>query len=159
MVERIAASAELPPKPRPTINYILSGPVNDQYHSKPQKRRLLRVATARALVNTIHILDSNKAIHPIDDPISFPHINPSRVTTLHHDALVLTLCLNDFDMNRVLFDPGSTADLLQLPTFKQMNISFDRLSLAGIILSGFNGATTVTMCDIVLLVKAGPVVQ
>ena len=40
-----------------------------------------------------------------------------------------------------------------------MNISFDRLSSAGRILSRFNGETTVTMGDIVLPVKAGSVVQ
>ena len=40
-----------------------------------------------------------------------------------------------------------------------MNISFDRLSSAGRILSGFNGATIVTMGDIALPVKAVLVVQ
>ena len=40
-----------------------------------------------------------------------------------------------------------------------MNISFDKLSSAGRILFEFNGATTVTMGDIALPVKAGPVVQ
>ena len=62
-------------------------------------------------------------------------------------------------MKRVLVDPGSVADLLQLPAFRQMNISFDRLSLAGRILFGFNGVTTVTMGDIALPVKAGLVVK
>ena len=62
-------------------------------------------------------------------------------------------------MHKVLVDPSSAADLLQLPTFRQMNISLDRLSSAGRILSGFNGATTVTMGDITLPVRAGPVVQ
>ena len=33
-IERIAASTKLPPEPRPTINYILGGPTNDQYQSK-----------------------------------------------------------------------------------------------------------------------------
>ena len=46
--ERIAANVELLPEPRPTINYILSGLVDDQYQSKRQKRRLLRAAIARA---------------------------------------------------------------------------------------------------------------
>ena len=110
-------------------------------------------------MNTIHIPDSSRAIQQIDGPISFPPVNPSRVITPHHDALVLTLCINDFDVHRVLVDPGSAADLLQLPAFRQMNISFDRLSSAGRILSGFNGATIVTMGDIALPVKAGPVVQ
>ena len=62
-------------------------------------------------------------------------------------------------MHRVLVDPGSEADLLQLLAFRQMNISFDRLSSVGRILSGFNESTTITMGDIALPVKAGPVVQ
>ena len=159
MIERIAASAELLPKSRPTINYILGSLTDDQYQSKRQKKRLLRAATVRARVNTIHILDSNRAIQPIEGPISFPLINPSKVITPHHDALILTLCINDFDVHRVLVDPGSAANLLQLPAFRQMNISFDRLSSIGRILSGFNGATIVTIGNIALPVKAGPVVQ
>ena len=62
-------------------------------------------------------------------------------------------------MHRVLVDLDSAVDLLQLPAFKQINISFDRLSSAGRILSGFNGVTTITMGDIALLVKAGLVVH
>ena len=119
---------------------------------------MLHAATVQARVNNIHVLDSSRAIQPIDDPISFPPINPSKVITPHHDALVLTLCINDFDVHRVLVDPNSAADLLQLPAFRQMNISLDRLSSARRILCGFNGATTVTMGDITLPVRARSVV-
>ena len=101
----------------------------------------------------------SRAIQPIDSPISFPPVNPSRVITPHHNALVLTLCINDFDVHKVLVDPGSATDLLQLPAFRQMNISFERLSSTGRIMSGFNGATIVMMGDIALPVKARPVVQ
>ena len=62
-------------------------------------------------------------------------------------------------MHKVLVNPGCAADLLQLPAFRQMNISFDRLSSAGRILSSFNGATTVMMGDIALPVKVGPIIQ
>ena len=79
VVERIAASAELPPESRPTINYILGGSADEQYQSKRQKKRLLRAATIQAWVNTIHVPDSNRAIQPIDGSISFPPINLSRV--------------------------------------------------------------------------------
>ena len=99
MVERIAASTELPPEPRPTINYILGGPANDQYQSKRQKKRVLIAATVRARVNTIHVPDSSRAIQFIDGPISLPPINPSKVINPHHDALVLTLCINDFHVH------------------------------------------------------------
>ena len=158
VVERIAAGAELPPEPRPTINYILGGPADDQYQSKRQKKRLLRTATIWARINTIHALDSSRAVQPIDDPISFPPINPSRIITPHHDALILTICIKDFDVHRVLVDPGSAADLLQLLAFRQMNISLDRLSSAGRILSDLNGATIVTIGDITVPVRVGPMV-
>ena len=149
-VERIAASAELPPEPQLTINYILGWPADDQCQFKRQKKRLLCVAIVRAWVNTIHASDRSKTIHPIDGPISFPPINLSRVITPNHDALMLTLCINTFNVHRVLVDPSSATYLLQLPAFKQMGISFGRQSSAGIILSSFNGATTVTMGDIAL---------
>ena len=68
----------------------------------------------------------------------------------HYDALVLTLCINGFDVHRVLIDLGSTANLLQLSVFKQMKLSLGMVNSAD---SGFNGATTVTLGDVALLVK------
>ena len=62
-------------------------------------------------------------------------------------------------MHRVLVDPGSAADLLHLPGFQQMKVPLNRLSSAGRVFSGFNGATTLTVGDIVLSVKARPVTQ
>ena len=136
-IERIAVGVELPPEPLPTINYILSSPANDRYQSKRQKKRLLCAATVWARINTIHAPGNIKAVQPINGLISFPPINPSKVITPHHDALILTLCINDFDVHRVRVDPSSAADLLQLPAFKQMDISLDGLSSVGRILSGF----------------------
>ena len=40
-----------------------------------------------------------------------------------------------------------------------MKVPLNKLSSAGIILPGFNGATTLTMGDITLPVEAGPVIQ
>ena len=93
----------------------------------------------------------------MDDPISFPPINPTRVITPHYDTLVLTVCINGFDVHKVLVDPGSAVDLLHLPAFKQMRVSTDHLHSPGRILSGFNGATTLSIGDITFSVKAGPV--
>ena len=77
----------------------------------------------------------------------------------YYDALVLTLCINSFDVHKVLIDPGSAADLVQLPAFKQMKLSLGVVNSTGRILSGFTGATTVTLRDVALPVKAGPVIQ
>ena len=120
---------------------------------------MLRVASVRARINTINTLESGAAIQPVDGPISFRLINSTRVITPHYDALVLTLCINNFDVHKILVDPGSATDLLYLPAFQQMKVLLNHLNSAGRILSGFNEATTLTVGDIVLSVKVGPITQ
>ena len=110
-------------------------------------------------MNTINIPESSTAVQPIDNPISFPPINPARVITPNYDALILTLCINNFDVHRVLVDPSSKAELLHFPTFRQMKVPLSHLSSASRVLYGFNGATTLTVGDIALSVRVGPVTQ
>ena len=62
-------------------------------------------------------------------------------------------------MHRGLVDPGNVAELLHLLAFKQMKVPLSHLSSANRFFSGFNGATTLTVGDIALSVKAGPVTQ
>ena len=144
---------------KPAINYILCGPYNDQYQSKGQQKKILRVAIIKVRINAIHIEGSHEEIEPIDGLISFPPVNPNRIIVFHYDALVLTLCINGFDVHKVLVDPGNATNLLQLPAFKQMKLSLGTLNLAGRILFSFNGATTITLRDVELPVKAGLVTQ
>ena len=120
---------------------------------------MLCAASVRARVNTINIPESSTAVQPIDGPISFPLIDPTWVITPHYDALILTLCINSFDVHRVLVDPSNAVELLHLPAFMQMKVPLSHLSSAGRVLSGFNGSTALTVGDIALFVKAGPVTQ
>ena len=105
-------------------------------------------------MNAIHVDGRHKETKQIDGLISFPLVNPNRIIVSHYDALVLTLCISDFDVHRVLVDPSSAIDLLQLPSFEKMKFSLGMLNLARRILSGFNGETTTTLGDVALLVKA-----
>ena len=119
---KITTSAVTPLESRPAINYILGGPLDDRHQSKRQQKKLLRVATIKAQANAIHTSGSREETEPIDGPISFPLVNPNRVIMPHYDALILTLYINGFDVHRVLVDPSSAANLLQLPTFNQMKL-------------------------------------
>ena len=120
---------------------------------------MLQAASVKARVNTISNRGDVPAVLPVDGPISFPPINPTRVITPHYDTLVLTVCINSFDVHRVLVDPGSAADLLHLPAFNQMRVPIDHLHSADRVLLGFNGAITLSVGDITFSVKAGPVTQ
>ena len=144
---------------RPAINFILGGLTNSYYQSKKQRKKMLRAASVRARVNTVSAQENITAVQPVDDPISFPTINPTRVITPHYEALVLTACINSFDVHRVLIDPSSATDLLHLPAFKKMRVPLDHLSSGGRILSRFNGANTLTVGDIAFLVMAGLITQ
>ena len=110
-------------------------------------------------MNVVHTESNQGEVEPIDNPISFPLVNPNKIIVPHCDALILTLCINGFDVHRVLVDPGSTVNLLQLPTFTQMKLSSDMLNSVGRTLSSFKEATTTTLGDVTLPVKAGLVTQ
>ena len=88
-------------------------------------------------MNAIHTESNQGEVEPIVSPISFPLVNSNKVIVPHYDALVLTLYINGFDVNRVLVDPGSAVDLLQLPTFIHMKLSSGMLNSAGRILKYF----------------------
>ena len=117
-VDRVAAGVAVPSKSRPSINYILGGSSDDEYQSKHQHKKLLRATTVKARINVIHAEGGYEETKLINGPISFPPVNPNRVIVPHYDALVLTLCVNSFDVHMVLVDPGRAVDLLQLPVFK-----------------------------------------
>ena len=84
----------------------------NQYQSKRQQKKLVRAATVKARVNGVHTKSSQGEAEPIDGLISFPSVNSNNVIVPYYDALVLTLCINGFDVHRVLVDPGSAVDLL-----------------------------------------------
>ena len=92
--DRTVGEIERAPEPRPIINFILGGPADSQYQSKRQRRRTLRTASVRARINAVSDQGNTPAAQPVDGPISFPPINPTRVITPHYDALVLTVCIN-----------------------------------------------------------------
>ena len=152
--DRVVVDIEHASGPQLAINFILGGPVDKQYQSKKQRRKMLRAALVRARVNTVSTRENTTAVQPVSGPISFPPINLTRVIIPHYDALVLTMCINSFDVHRVLVDPGNAADLLHLPAFKHMGVPLYHLSSVGRIFSGFNGATTLTVGDIAFPVRS-----
>ena len=93
----------------------------------------------------------------INNTIIFLSVDANRVLQPHEDALVLTLGVGGLDLRRILVDLDSSVDLLQMLAYKQMNYSPSPQEYPGCLLSGFNGATTTSLGDVVLPVQTGPV--
>ena len=94
---------------------------------------------------------------PIDGVITFPSLDSNRILQPHRDALILKLGINDFDVRRILVEPGNSIDFLQVFVIKQMGFLPSTLENPGRILSGFNEASTTSLGDIMLPVQAGPI--
>ena len=140
--------------PKAIINYIHRGPLDEKYNSKRKRQRLLRVASVR--VNSIRPGVTDGSAQSIDGTIIFPLVDPTRILQPHRDALILSLGMRDFDVRRILVDPSSSTDLLQASIINQMGLELSGLENPRQILSGFNGATTTSLGDIVLSVQVGP---
>ena len=132
--------------------------MDDEYSSKRKRQRLLRAATVREHVSPIRPGLSSGSIHPIDGTILFLAVNPARVLQPHRDALILTLGVGDYAVKRILVDPGSSADLLQVAVIKQMGFEPSSLENPGRTLSRFNCSSTTSLGDVTLRVQAGPVI-
>ena len=81
-------------------------------------QRLLHAVSIRERVSSIQHNFSEWGMRPVDDRVTFPLVNASRVLQPHEDVLVLTLGISGFDVRRVLVDLGSSIDLLQMSAYK-----------------------------------------
>ena len=68
---RVTTGVIAPPEPRPAINYILGGLLDDQLQSKRQQKKHMKVATVKSRVNAVHMGGSREETKLIDGPISF----------------------------------------------------------------------------------------
>ncbi|RVX06312.1 hypothetical protein CK203_027556 [Vitis vinifera] len=146
-----------PAAPKAVINYITGGPSDEEYDSRRKRQKLLRAASIRERINSIRPGLTGEGPRPIDGTIIFPPVDPTRTLQPHRDALILSLEIGDFDVRRILIDPGSSADLVQASVVGHMGHTLTGLENPGRILSGFNGSSTTSLGDIVLPVQAGPV--
>ena len=147
----------IPAAPKVIINCIHGSPLDEEYDSKRKRQRLLRAASVRECVNSIRPGIAGGGPQPIDGTIIFPLVDPTRILQPHRNALILSLGMGDFDVRRILIDPGSSTDLLQELVISHMGRDLSGLENPRRILSGFNRAATTSLGDIVLPVQASPI--
>uniref|UniRef100_A0A2N9HIM2 Uncharacterized protein n=1 Tax=Fagus sylvatica TaxID=28930 RepID=A0A2N9HIM2_FAGSY len=75
----------------------------------------------------------------------------------HSDALVITLRIGEFDVKRVLIDPGSSVEIMYESLFKGLGLGKEDLSRTEGPLSGFSGETVIPSGKVTINVRAGTV--
>ena len=72
---------------------------------------------------SVHCIFIEESMCPINDTITFPPINVNRVLQSHEDNLILTLGVGRFDVWRILVNPSSSANLLQMSAYRKIGYS------------------------------------
>ncbi|XP_070018234.1 uncharacterized protein [Nicotiana sylvestris] len=87
-----------------------------------------------------------------EDALSFYEEEAKGISQLHNDALVISILLNKIQVERVLVDPGSLANIIRMRVIEQLGMQ-DQIILASQILNGFNIASETTKGEIILPVN------
>ncbi|RVW40899.1 hypothetical protein CK203_076902 [Vitis vinifera] len=98
------------------------GPSDEEYDSKRKRQKLLRAASVRERINSIQPgITGGAPAHRWDNyfPTSRPHPDIASAPRRPHHVLEI----GDFDVRRILIDPGSSAYLVQASVVSHMGHS------------------------------------
>jgi hypothetical protein len=91
------------------------------------------------------------------EQIVFTDQDLERVQLPHSNALVITLRIREFNIKRILIDPGSSAEIMYEPLFRGLGIGAKDLNCTEGLLYGFSGKTVVPSGKVTINVKDGTV--
>nr|XP_016515015.1 PREDICTED: uncharacterized protein LOC107831730 [Nicotiana tabacum] len=134
----------MPPSPGRTINMIIDGSDDASNYVKFTTTHKCKRSITRERYDRLEksiIFDESYA-----DGLTFPH----------NYALVITLCILDTDVKRIMVDDGSGACIIHPRFHTQMRLE-DKIVMCYITLTSFNNAVERTSWEITLLVLAGNV--
>ncbi|KAH7862454.1 hypothetical protein Vadar_005027 [Vaccinium darrowii] len=94
----------------------------------------------------------------METPITFTDDDLDGVTVPHNDALVITLRIGEYDVEKILVDQGASTEIMYYNTFKRMELPPSSLQKCLVPLVGFSAQTVWPMGKVTLPVRAGSVV-
>ncbi|CAL8153306.1 unnamed protein product [Prunus armeniaca] len=144
-------TAKEPPQKVIRINTILADSKESGLTNKEKKRKI-KQATMISQVSTDIPLAEDDSI------IGFQKKDLIGLDLPHNDALVISIQIVQAMVGRIHADEGSAANILQLTVIQQMGLEA-KINKSAKSLTGFNGATTVTVGTIELDVYAPPVIS
>ena len=86
--------------------------------------------------------------------LNFIDNEDSTLINLHHDVLVISLLIANYQIKRILVNNGSSTNVIFLGALKEMNIDKAHIHCRSTVLVGFSGEHKFTLGDITFLVYA-----
>ncbi|CAL9019861.1 unnamed protein product [Prunus brigantina] len=149
-IEDRDAAAKEPPQKVIRINTILADSQESGLTTKERKRKIAQATYVSQVTTGVPAI--------VDTPIiGFQKKDLIGLDLPHNDALVICIQIEQAVIERVHVDEGSAANILQLSVIQQMGFE-PKISKLARSLTGFNGATSITVGTIDLDVHSPPVV-
>ena len=118
--------------------------------SKKAQKTYLRMVQNVQLIGSVH-----KIAWPKSPLIRFSEEDARRLHHLYDNALVVSICVGDYNVHRVLADNGSSADILYYLAFQHMGIDRTRLIPTNAPLVSFGGTRVFPIGAVTLSATAG----
>jgi len=139
-----------PDHPRGRISTNMVGLSDDEDSVSALKKRARQVCSVRVVPEAAPLSQ---------EPIVFTPEDASGIQHPHNDALVVKLVMEDFDVERVLINTGSSVNLIFLKTFLKMGISERKIMPKIRPLTRYDGEAKMSIGEIKLLVQADGITQ
>ncbi|XP_034212769.1 uncharacterized protein LOC117625293 [Prunus dulcis] len=144
-------TAKEPPQKVIRINTILADSEESGLTIKEKKRKIKQATMISQVSTSLSLAE--------DDPvIGFQTKDLIGLDLQRNDALVISIQMAQAMIDRIHADEGSAANILQLAVIQQMGLEA-KINKSAKSLTGFNGATTVTVGMIDLDVYSPPVIS
>uniref|UniRef100_A0A2N9HMM7 Uncharacterized protein n=1 Tax=Fagus sylvatica TaxID=28930 RepID=A0A2N9HMM7_FAGSY len=145
------------PKPKAPIGTI------DVIHSHARANDLR--AETRAAVHLREVFQVSESVTPVPkrlrkemtEEIIFTDRDLEGVQLPHSDALVVTMQIGDFEVKRILIDPGSSAEIMYDSLFKGLGLEHKDLDRKVDPLYGFSGESVMPVGRVIVKVQAGTI--
>jgi len=129
---------------------IMAGLSDDEDSVSALKKRARQVCSVRV---------APEAEPLSQEPIIFTSEDASGIQHPHNDALVIKLVMEDFDVERILIDTGSSVNLMFLKTLFKMGISESKIMPKIRPMTGYDGEAKMSIGEIKLQVQVGGITQ
>jgi hypothetical protein len=142
--ERVPERAPSPPPNAKVINFISGGSdiCGTSYSAAKKRAKENKLDNGEKPIRTTTLTNQKS--------ISFEETDRGDVQDPHHDGLVITLCIANCFVRRILIDGGSSVNIIQLEALKKMGIPESDIISRSSVLVGFSGETKNTVGDIKL---------